>query len=76
MGYLYEVMDRAKEVIYRYHEDKGEEGLLDEPRYGVSLMSNGTALSIVRHVAGLYLNPAYSYACGFRFDAEVMDGFF
>eukprot|EP00253_Pinus_taeda_P015721 PITA_15721 len=25
---------------------------------------------------GIYLNPAFSYACGFRFDAEVMDGFF
>jgi hypothetical protein len=28
------------------------------------------------HAAGLYLNPTYSYACGFRFDVEVMDGFF
>ena len=27
------------------------------------------------HAAGLYLNPAFSYACGFQFDAEVMDGF-
>jgi hypothetical protein len=28
------------------------------------------------HAAGLYLNLAYSYASGSRFDAEVMDGFF
>jgi hypothetical protein len=27
MGYLYEAMDRAKETIYRYYENKGEEGL-------------------------------------------------
>jgi hypothetical protein len=27
MGYLYEAMDRAKEAIYWYYEDKGEEGL-------------------------------------------------
>jgi hypothetical protein len=26
MGYLYEAMDRAKEVIYWYYEDKGEKG--------------------------------------------------
>jgi hypothetical protein len=25
MGYLYEAMDRAKEVIYQYYENKGEE---------------------------------------------------
>ena len=27
MGYLYEAMDRAKEVIHHYYEDKGEVGL-------------------------------------------------
>jgi hypothetical protein len=26
MGYLYEAMDRAKEAIHWYYEDKGEEG--------------------------------------------------
>ena len=26
MGYLYEAMDRAKEAIHRYYEDKGEVG--------------------------------------------------
>ena len=25
MGYLYEAMDRAKEAIHRYYEDKGDE---------------------------------------------------
>jgi hypothetical protein len=27
------------------------------------------------HAAGLFLNPGFSYACGFDFDAEIMDGF-
>ena len=26
MGYLYEAMDRAKEAIHAYYEDKGDEG--------------------------------------------------
>jgi hypothetical protein len=26
MGYLYEAMDRANEVIHQYYEDKAEEG--------------------------------------------------
>ena len=28
------------------------------------------------HVAGLYLNPSYAYSYGFRFDREVMSGFY
>ena len=27
------------------------------------------------HAVGIYLNPAFSSSCGFRFDVEVMDGF-
>jgi hypothetical protein len=27
------------------------------------------------HATGLYLNPAFTYACGFNFDGEVIDGF-
>jgi hypothetical protein len=27
------------------------------------------------HATGLYLNPAFAYACGFNFDGEVIDGF-
>jgi hypothetical protein len=39
-------------------------------------MSDGTILSIIPFMqARLYLNPAFSYSCGFRFDVEVMDGF-
>jgi hypothetical protein len=26
MGYMHEAMDRAKEAIHRYYENKGEEG--------------------------------------------------
>ena len=28
------------------------------------------------HAIGLYLNPMFSYSCGFRFDGEVMSGFY
>jgi hypothetical protein len=35
MGYLYEAMDRAKEAIYRYYENKGGEDSPRELRYGV-----------------------------------------
>jgi hypothetical protein len=38
-------------------------------------MSDGTIHRLI-HAAGLYLNLTYSYACGFRFDARVMDEFF
>jgi hypothetical protein len=27
MGYLYKAIDRAKQAIYQYYENKGEEGL-------------------------------------------------
>ena len=27
------------------------------------------------HAAWIYLNPTFSYPCGFVFDAEIMDGF-
>ena len=35
MGYLYEAMDRAKEAIYRYYEDRGRKDSPRELRYGV-----------------------------------------
>jgi hypothetical protein len=39
-------------------------------------MSDGTIHSIAPFMLqGIYLNPAFSYSCGFRFDVEVMDGF-
>jgi hypothetical protein len=77
MGYLYEAMDRAKEAIHRYYENKGEEGFTRRAEIWsvIDEQWNNTLHHLI-HAAGLYLNPAYSYACGFRFDAEVMDGFF
>jgi hypothetical protein len=27
------------------------------------------------HATRIYLNPAFSYSCGFRFDVEVVEGF-
>jgi hypothetical protein len=77
MGYLYEAMDRAKEAIHQYYKDKGEEGFTKRAEIW-SLIDErwNDTLHHPIHAARLYLNPAYSYACGFRFDAEVMDGFF
>ena len=77
MGYLYEAMDRAKEAIHRYYEGKGEEGFTKRAEiWSVTDERWNNTLHCLIHVAGLYLNPTYSYACGFRFDAEVMEGFF
>jgi hypothetical protein len=39
-------------------------------------MTDGTTLHCPIHAAGLCLNPAFSYSDGFRFDSEVMSGFF
>eukprot|EP00253_Pinus_taeda_P017010 PITA_17010 len=84
MGYFYEVMDRAKEAICADYEDKGDEGLGKQHK-GLKKQQiiwividerwNNTLHRPI-HVAGIYLNPAFSYSCGFRFDVEVMDGFF
>jgi hypothetical protein len=76
MGYLYEAMDRAKEAIYLYYENKGEEGLTKRaPIWGVIDERWNNTLHRPIHVAGLYLNPAFAYAYGFNFDGEVIDGF-
>ena len=76
MGYLYEAMDRAKESICAYYEDKGDEGYerILLIRKVIDERWNNT-LHCPIHAAGIYLNPTFSYSCGFRFDAEVMDGF-
>eukprot|EP00253_Pinus_taeda_P023416 PITA_23416 len=77
MGYLYEAMDRAKEAIRAYYADKGDEEL--EKQQVISRVIDQRWKNTLHHpihAAGVYLNPAFSYACGFRFDAEVMDGFF
>jgi hypothetical protein len=77
MGYLYEAMDRTKEAIHQYYEDKGEVGLTKQAQI-CSVIDEQWNNTLHRpiHATELYPNPAYSYACGFRFDAEVMDGFF
>jgi len=77
MGYLYEAMDRAKEAIRAYYEDKGDEGLEKQQIIWrvIDERWNNTLHRPI-HATSIYLNPAFSYVCGFRFDAEVMDGFF
>jgi hypothetical protein len=76
MGYLYEAMDRAKEAMYWYYENKGEEGLTKRAQiWGLIDEQWNNTLHHPIHVAGLYLNPAFAYACGFNFDGEVIDGF-
>eukprot|EP00253_Pinus_taeda_P026349 PITA_26349 len=75
MGYLYEAVDRAKESIRAYYDDKGDEGfqrqlLLWEV---IDERWNNTLYRTI-HAAGIYLNPAFSYPCEFEFDAEIMDG--
>ena len=34
MDYLYETMDRAKESIWAYYDDKGDEGFRSNSSYG------------------------------------------
>jgi hypothetical protein len=49
----------------------------NEPTYGVCFDERwNNTLHRPICAAGLYLNLAYSYGCGFRFDTVVMDGFF
>ena len=76
MGYLYEAMDRANEAIHRYYEDKGEEGFTRRTQLW-SVIDERWNHTLHRsiHATGIYLNPAFSYASVFHFDAEVMDGF-
>ena len=77
MGYLYEAMDRVKKAIRAYYVDKGDEGLeKQQVIWRVIDQRWNNTLHRPIHAAGIYLNPASSYACGFRFDAKVMDGFF
>ena len=77
MGYLYEAMNRAKEVIYQYYDGKGEERLTKRAQIcGLIEEKWNNTLHCPIHAARLYLNLAFAYACGFNFDSEVMDGFF
>jgi hypothetical protein len=76
MGYLYEAMDRAKEAIYQYYENRGEERITKRSQiWGVIDERWNNTLHRPIHAAELYLNPAFAYACGFNFDGEVIDGF-
>eukprot|EP00253_Pinus_taeda_P021121 PITA_21121 len=76
MGYLYEAMDRAKEAIWACYDDKGDDGFQKQLLlWGVIDERWNNTLHRPIHATGLFLNPAFSYACGFDFDAEIMDGF-
>jgi hypothetical protein len=69
MGYLYEAMDRAKEAIRAYYDDKGDDGFQRQLQiWGVIDQRWNNTLHRPIHAAGIYLNPAFSYSCGFRFD--------
>ena len=46
------------------------------PHSCCSLQVSTSTLHFLTHAAGIYLNPTFSYPYGFRFDVEVMDGFF
>jgi hypothetical protein len=54
----------------------GEEGLTKRAQIlGVNDEQWNNTLHRPIHAVGLYLNPAFAYACGFNFDGEVIDGF-
>ena len=55
---------------------RGAEGLTKRAQiWGVIDERWNNTLHRPIHAAGLYLNPAFAYACGFNFDGEVIDGF-
>eukprot|EP00253_Pinus_taeda_P035329 PITA_35329 len=69
-------MDRAKEAIRAYYDDKGDDGFQKQLLlWGVIDERWNNTLHRPIHAARLFLNPGFSYACGFDFDVEVMDGF-
>jgi hypothetical protein len=66
MGYLYEAMDRAKESICAYYDDKGDDGF--EKRLLIWRLIDdrwNNTLHRPIHTVWIYLNPAFSYSCGF-----------
>ena len=77
MSYLYEAMDRAKESIQTYYDDKGNEGFQKQLLLWevINERWNNTLHHPV-YAAGIYLNSTFSYPFGFLFDVEIMDGFF
>ena len=77
IGYLYEAMIRAKKYIHAYYEDKGDQGQERQQMiWGVIDARWKHTLHRPIHVARLYLNPTFAYSYGFRFDGEVMSGFY
>jgi len=77
MGYLYEAMDRAKEVVRSYYDDKGDEGFQKQLLLWEVIDDQwNNTLHCPIHAAGIFLNLGFAYSCSFLFDAEVMDGFF
>eukprot|EP00253_Pinus_taeda_P035185 PITA_35185 len=75
MAYLYEAMDRAKEAIRSYYADKGSVDLDRNMMLWDVIDSQWTWMLHRRiHVAALFLNPAFSYKCGFDFDGELIEG--
>eukprot|EP00253_Pinus_taeda_P012389 PITA_12389 len=47
----------------------------EKPAMGYLYEAMDRAIHRPIHAAGIFLNPAFSYACGFIFDAKIMDGF-
>ena len=77
MGYLYEAMDRAKEVVRSYYDDKGDDGFQRQLLLWEVIDDRwNNTLHCPIHAAGVFLNPEFAYSCSFLFNAEVMDDFF
>eukprot|EP00253_Pinus_taeda_P027583 PITA_27583 len=76
MGYLYKAMDRAKESIRAYYDDNEDEGFQKQLFLWEVIDERwNNTLHCLIHAARIYLNPSFSYPCGFVFNAEIMDGF-
>jgi hypothetical protein len=74
-GYLYEAMDRAKEVIQAYYVGKGSHRFRRKMLLWDLIDTRWTGmLHRPIHAATVFLNPAFSYKCNFDFDGEVMEG--
>eukprot|EP00253_Pinus_taeda_P018427 PITA_18427 len=70
-------MNRAKESIRNYYNDKGDKGFEKQQLIWrvIDERWNNTLHRLI-HATRIYLNPAFSYSFGFIFDAEAVDGFF
>eukprot|EP00253_Pinus_taeda_P007352 PITA_07352 len=75
MPYLYKGMDRAKEAIRSYYENKCSVGL-DRKMMLWDVIDSWWTGMLHRpiHAATLFLNPTFSYKCNFDFDGKVMEG--